>query len=127
MATEVAIATSVSSEGENGQHSRSDGNSGRRRHAEVNKNDVPHQRTNNKRRRLGNTSVPPSEEPSSHYAIVDRPLEIVPSMLSINREADASRRPKKVIVLLDQARLETVKTRKGDFELLNCDDHKGKV
>ena len=29
-----------------------------------------------------------------------------------------------VIILLDQARLETVKTRKGDFELLNCDDHK---
>jgi len=32
--------------------------------------------------------------------------------------------PKRIIVLLDQARLETVKTRKGEFELLNCDDHR---
>jgi rRNA small subunit pseudouridine methyltransferase Nep1 len=30
-----------------------------------------------------------------------------------------------LIVLLDLACLETVKTRKGDFELLNCDDHVG--
>ena len=31
---------------------------------------------------------------------------------------------KKIIVILDQAKLETVKTRKGDFQLLNCDDHR---
>ena len=30
----------------------------------------------------------------------------------------------RIIILLDDARLETVKTRKGDFELLNCDDHR---
>ena len=30
-----------------------------------------------------------------------------------------------VTVVLVQASLETVKTRKGDFELLNCDDHRG--
>jgi len=30
---------------------------------------------------------------------------------------------RKVIVLLDLANLETVKTKNGDFELLNCDDH----
>ena len=30
----------------------------------------------------------------------------------------------KIIFLLDDAKLETVKTRKGDFELLNCDDHR---
>jgi rRNA small subunit pseudouridine methyltransferase Nep1 len=29
-----------------------------------------------------------------------------------------------VIVLLDQATLETIKSRKGVFELLNCDDHR---
>jgi rRNA small subunit pseudouridine methyltransferase Nep1 len=28
-----------------------------------------------------------------------------------------------VIVILDLASLETVKTKKGDFQLLNCDDH----
>ena len=30
---------------------------------------------------------------------------------------------KTVIVLLDQASLEIVKTKSGDFALLNCDDH----
>jgi rRNA small subunit pseudouridine methyltransferase Nep1 len=30
-----------------------------------------------------------------------------------------------VIIVLDLACLETVKTKKGDFELLNCDDHVG--
>jgi rRNA small subunit pseudouridine methyltransferase Nep1 len=30
---------------------------------------------------------------------------------------------RRVIVLLDLANLETVKTKNGDFELLNCDDH----
>eukprot|EP00903_Cladosiphon_okamuranus_P010521 g9951.t1 len=31
---------------------------------------------------------------------------------------------KRVIVVLKRASLETVKTKKGDFELLNCDDHR---
>lgn len=30
---------------------------------------------------------------------------------------------RQVIIILDMAQLETVKTKKGDFELLNCDDH----
>ena len=30
----------------------------------------------------------------------------------------------KIVVILDLAALETVKTKRGDFELLNCDDHK---
>ena len=29
----------------------------------------------------------------------------------------------KIMVILDHASLETVKTKKGDFQLLNCDDH----
>ena len=32
---------------------------------------------------------------------------------------------REVIVILDKASLETVKTKKGDFQLLNCDDHIG--
>jgi rRNA small subunit pseudouridine methyltransferase Nep1 len=32
---------------------------------------------------------------------------------------------RQVIVILDRATLETVKTKKGDFDLLNCDDHVG--
>lgn len=30
----------------------------------------------------------------------------------------------RIIILLDQAKLETVKNRRGNFELLNCDDHR---
>jgi len=30
---------------------------------------------------------------------------------------------RQIIVILDKAALETVKTKKGDFQLLNCDDH----
>ena len=52
---------------------------------------------------------------------VPPPLEIVPTGTTTN----AVKNPRKIIVLLDQARLETVKTRKGNFELLNCDDHRG--
>ena len=32
---------------------------------------------------------------------------------------------KEVIIILDLATLEIVKTKKGDFQLLNCDDHVG--
>eukprot|EP01041_Mallomonas_annulata_P007368 gene7368-15048_t len=32
---------------------------------------------------------------------------------------------REVTVILDEASLETVKTKKGDFQLLNCDDHVG--
>lgn len=31
---------------------------------------------------------------------------------------------KRLIVLLDQAKLETIKNRRGNYELLNCDDHR---
>ena len=54
-------------------------------------------------------------------AVVPAPLEVV----SENKAANAIKNPRKIIVLLDQARLETVKSKKGDFELLNCDDHRG--
>ena len=30
---------------------------------------------------------------------------------------------REIIVILDLASLETVKTKKGDYQLLNCDDH----
>ena len=38
-------------------------------------------------------------------------------------EAEASQ-GRQVIVLLDKASLETTKTKRNDFELLNCDDHR---
>ena len=30
---------------------------------------------------------------------------------------------RKIILIFDGAQLETVKTKKGEFQLLNCDDH----
>ena len=53
------------------------------------------------------------------------PLELAPSVQSKDQQRKASLKSKqKIIVLLDQARLETVKNRRGIFELLNCDDHR---
>jgi rRNA small subunit pseudouridine methyltransferase Nep1 len=47
------------------------------------------------------------------------PLELV-SMDSSNKKSQQE----PVIVLLDQASLETVKNKRGMYELLNCDDHR---
>mmetsp|Transcript_33082 Transcript_33082/g.98405 ORF Transcript_33082/g.98405 Transcript_33082/m.98405 type:complete len:280 (-) Transcript_33082:288-1127(-) len=53
------------------------------------------------------------------------PLEIAPSVTSLDAERKSTESSKKkIIVLLDQARLETVKNKRGEFELLNCDDHR---
>jgi hypothetical protein len=49
-----------------------------------------------------------------------RKASSIDSDSSDDEEGDES----KIIFLLDDAKLETVKTRKGDFELLNCDDHR---
>ncbi len=52
-------------------------------------------------------------------------LELAPSVQSTDQQRKSSQIAKqKIIVLLDQARLETVKNRRGVFELLNCDDHR---
>jgi rRNA small subunit pseudouridine methyltransferase Nep1 len=37
---------------------------------------------------------------------------------------NAENNPKPIIVLLDQASIETVKNKRGIYELLNCDDHR---
>lgn len=56
---------------------------------------------------------------------VSAPLELAPSVASNDQQRKASLNSKqKIIVLLDQAKLETVKNRRGIFELLNCDDHR---
>ena len=72
-----------------------------------------------------------NDEPQSKKArlssaeISSRPLELAPSVKSSDQQRKASHASKqKVIILLDQARLETVKNRRGIFELLNCDDHR---
>ncbi|CAM9691018.1 unnamed protein product [Discosporangium mesarthrocarpum] len=60
------------------------------------------------------TSVPPPSQDSN-------PSPSVPSTLEDRSEG------RRVIVVLHRASLETVKTRKGDFQLLNCDDHRNLV
>lgn len=45
------------------------------------------------------------------------------SQEEISQDEETSKTDKKIIILLDLACLETTKTRRGDFELLNCDDH----
>lgn len=53
-------------------------------------------------------------------AAVSAPLETAPSLGGKVR----SGKFKPIIVLLDQATIETVKNRRGVYELLNCDDHR---
>lgn len=39
------------------------------------------------------------------------------------KKNDEQNSKKRVIVVLEHACLETIKTKKGNYELLNCDDH----
>jgi rRNA small subunit pseudouridine methyltransferase Nep1 len=69
------------------------------------------------------------QNPPSKKARVSQPtsgpLELAPGVASTDQQRKASHSEKqKIIILLDQARLETVKNKKGLFELLNCDDHR---
>lgn len=53
------------------------------------------------------------------------PLELAPAVTTVEQQRKENQASKhKIIVLLDQASLETVKNRKGIFELLNSDDHR---
>jgi hypothetical protein len=66
---------------------------------------------------------PASKKQKKEEAYFPPPLEIAP--VANAGIQNALQNPKRIIVLLDQARMETVKTRKGEFELMNCDDHRG--
>ena len=48
----------------------------------------------------------------------------VPSTVRLPKTSSEKQDARRVVVLLQQASLETVKTKKG-FELLNCDEHQG--
>lgn len=72
---------------------------------------------------------PPTKRPRTGAAArvnaSSAPLELAPAVQSTDQQRKASLKSKqKIIVLLDQARLETVKNKRGMFELLNCDDHR---
>jgi rRNA small subunit pseudouridine methyltransferase Nep1 len=55
----------------------------------------------------------------SNSSLGSTPLELV-NMDSANKKE----RQEPIIVLLDQASLETIKNKRGMYELLNCDDHR---
>ena len=69
------------------------------------------------------SSVEEQEEPQQKKQklsyISSGPLEVAPGV------STKTTKPKpRIIVLLDQATLETVKNRRGVYELMNCDDHR---
>ena len=70
-------------------------------------------------------------------APVPAPLEIAPTAdaaaAAIRKQTESNvtlagnksqSQSNRLIVLLDQAKLETIKNRRGNYELLNCDDHR---
>jgi rRNA small subunit pseudouridine methyltransferase Nep1 len=65
---------------------------------------------------------PPTKriKPSAEQGIGSAPLEMAPQVSSTR----SKRLTPRIIVLLDQASLETVKNRRGVYEILNCDDHR---
>jgi rRNA small subunit pseudouridine methyltransferase Nep1 len=66
-----------------------------------------------------------ARQSSNDAPVTSTPLELAPSVVSTDQQRkNALHSKQKIIVLLDQARLETIKNRRGLFELLNCDDHR---
>ena len=53
------------------------------------------------------------------------PISSIQETKNNGNTPESDDKERKVIVLLDLASLETVKTKNGDFQLLNCDDHIG--
>jgi rRNA small subunit pseudouridine methyltransferase Nep1 len=64
------------------------------------------------------TGVEPSSK-KQKFGPGDAALEVAPALSSKKNKPIP-----KIVVLLDQATLETVKNRRGVYELLNCDDHR---
>lgn len=63
----------------------------------------------------------PSKKPRPTENVgVSAPLELAPSVSTPKSKTGT----KPIIFLLDQATIETVKNRRGVYELLNCDDHR---
>ena len=53
------------------------------------------------------------------------PLDVsAATTIAVNPNSKVSNGPKPIIILLDQATIETVKNKRGVYELLNCDDHR---
>ncbi|CAB9516027.1 small subunit methyltransferase NEP1 [Seminavis robusta] len=63
---------------------------------------------------------PPAKKPRGSEAAVSSQLELAPALTPVKNTG----KTKPIIVLLDQATVETIKNRRGVYELLNCDDHR---
>jgi len=65
------------------------------------------------------------KEPLQKKTRLSVPLDLAPSASTAEKQRkDLLSSQQRIIILLDQASLETVKNRRGMFELLNCDDHR---
>jgi rRNA small subunit pseudouridine methyltransferase Nep1 len=81
------------------------------------------QQPTQKRQRTSAPPVPPPLEiaPSSDAATSAIQSKSSSLLLTGSKQQGKSSR---IIVVLDQAKLETIKNRRGNYELLNCDDHR---
>lgn len=79
-----------------------------------------------------NNQQPKKKQRTAH---IPAPLEIAPTAdaasSAIQQQTNsnslltgAKSKSNRLIVLLDQAKIETIKNRRGNYELLNCDDHR---
>mmetsp|Transcript_18593 Transcript_18593/g.39926 ORF Transcript_18593/g.39926 Transcript_18593/m.39926 type:complete len:287 (+) Transcript_18593:176-1036(+) len=76
----------------------------------------------------------PQPKKKQRTTSVPAPLEIAPTadaassaiqhQTNSNSLLSGAKSKSRLIVLLDQAKLETIKNRRGNYELLNCDDHR---
>lgn len=82
--------------------------------------DPPHQ-PKNKKQRITPPVPPPLEIAPTADAVASAILSQASSLSLLTGSKGKSNR---LIVLLDQAKLETIKNRRGNYELLNCDDHR---
>ncbi|CAJ1920179.1 unnamed protein product [Cylindrotheca closterium] len=67
------------------------------------------------------TQQPPNKKAKTSF-LASQPLEAATQQTVDTSKIKHGKQP--IIVLLDQATLETVKNRRGIYELLNCDDHR---
>mmetsp|Transcript_15214 Transcript_15214/g.31923 ORF Transcript_15214/g.31923 Transcript_15214/m.31923 type:complete len:312 (-) Transcript_15214:270-1205(-) len=68
-------------------------------------------------------SIPPPLEIAPTADAAQKQIDHQANSLSITKTGNSNNN-NKLIILLDQAKLETIKNRRGAYELLNCDDHR---
>lgn len=87
--------------------------------------DVPEE--NSKAVKASSSTVVPSGNSANKKPVDDSDEEEIydPALAGMKKTGQTDQQ--QILVILDLASLETVKTKKGDFQLLNCDDHIGLI